>query len=102
MPIVYEVDLEVDRAISEEFDAWLVEHAAAMCALPGFEDATLWQVDDDGGPRVRRVARYVLRDRAALDAYLATHAPRMRADGIARFGDSAFTAVRRVLAPFGG
>jgi hypothetical protein len=39
-----------------------------------------------------------LRDRAALDDYLREHAPRMRAEGIARFGDR-FRAERRVLVP---
>lgn len=43
---------------------------------------------------------YVLRDAAALDAYLHEHAPRMRADGVARFGDR-FRASRRVLRPAG-
>jgi hypothetical protein len=42
--------------------------------------------------------RYRLRDRAALDDYLRDHAPRMRAEGLARFGD-AFRAQRRVMLP---
>lgn len=95
--IVYEVDLEVDNAIADEFDAWLERHARDMCALPGFTGASLWKVDDD--TRVRRVARYTLIDRAALDRYLDEHAPAMRADGVRRFG-TRFAATRRVLAPF--
>ena len=40
---------------------------------------------------------YRLIDEAALQRYLAEHAPRMREEGMRRFGD-AFTATRRVLA----
>ena len=46
--------------------------------------------------RIRRIVQYRLRDRAALDDYLAMHAPRMRAQGIGRFGDRA-TEESRVL-----
>jgi len=40
--------------------------------------------------------QYRLRDAASLADYLREHAPRLRADGVARFGD-AFRAERRVL-----
>jgi hypothetical protein len=41
---------------------------------------------------------YQLRDDAALAIYFEQHAPRLRADGVARFGDG-FRAERRVLRP---
>jgi hypothetical protein len=97
--IVYEVNVDVDADVADAFDAWLIDHVRAMRALPGFEDATLWKVDRTDDGRVSRCARYVLHDRRALDDYLVEHAPRMRADGVERFGN-AFTATRRVLAPF--
>jgi Domain of unknown function (DUF4286) len=40
--------------------------------------------------------QYTLVDAAALDGYLREHAPRLRADGVARFGDG-FRAHRRIL-----
>jgi hypothetical protein len=40
--------------------------------------------------------QYRLIDAAALEAYLRDHAPRLRADGVARFGER-FRAQRRVL-----
>lgn len=49
-----------------------------------------------GPGRVGLCTRYRLADRAAVDAYLRDHAPRLRADGIARFGGR-FHATRRVL-----
>ena len=40
--------------------------------------------------------RYHLESREALEQYLRDHAPRLRADGIARFGER-FRATRRVM-----
>lgn len=67
-----------------------------MLQIEGFRSAEI--LDDASAPegRIRRIVQYRLSDRAALDEYLAVHAPRMRAQGAARFGDR-YTAVRRVL-----
>ena len=95
--MIYEVTLHVRRDIADTFLAWLREHIVRILALPGFEDAELHAVQTDGDDRCWCV-RYRLLDQAALDAYLRDHAARMRADGIARFGD-AFRAERRILLP---
>jgi len=98
--LVYEVNLDVGAAIAGEYRAWLEAHVREMRALPGFVSARVFEVIDgaaaDGG--LHLCVHYVLRDAAALDAYLRDHAPRMRADGVARFGDG-FRASRRVLRP---
>lgn len=98
MEVVYEVSLEVDLALRDEYRLWLEEHVRQMLALPGFLGAEIQEQREPPPPpgRWRYCVPYRLRDRAALDAYLAEHAARMRADGIARFGDS-FTASRRIL-----
>jgi hypothetical protein len=96
--VIYEVNVEVDVAIADAYRMWLREHVTEMVALPGFLDATRYDVLEpnarDG--TVAICVHYRLRDRAALDAYLRDHAPRMRADGVARFGDR-LRATRRVL-----
>ena len=98
--IVYEVNLSVDWAIADAYRAWLAEHVDAMLALPGFIDATRFDVlqSPQQAGRAEFCVQYRLRDAAALDEYLATHAPAMRADGVARFGER-FSATRRVLMP---
>ena len=98
--IVYEVNLEVDVAIAAEYRVWLAEHIAHMLELPGFTGAQTSEVIDPAPAPDRIVfcVQYQLRDAAALDAYLRDHAPRMRADGIARFGERQ-RASRRVLRP---
>lgn len=96
--LIYEVNLDLEAAIAPDYLAWLRPHIAEICALPGFLGASLHEVHEPAAEpgRVALSVRYRLRDRAALDAYLHTHAPRMRADGIRRFG-SRFNASRRVL-----
>ncbi len=98
-PVVYEVNLDIDAAIAGEYRTWLREHIDAMLALPGFVSAQTFDVIEPRAEgRVLVCVQYVLRDITALDAYLRDDAPRMRADGAARFGDR-FSATRRVLVP---
>jgi hypothetical protein len=94
--VVYEVNLEADADIAGPFDTWLRDHIADMLQFEGFRSAEI--LDDPSAPegRIRRIVHYRLRDQAALDDYLAHHAPEMRAQGVARFGDR-FSAGRRVL-----
>jgi Domain of unknown function (DUF4286) len=93
--IVYEVRISVDRAIADDYRAWLDSHIREILTLPGFDRAELLAEDDDQGHRVWTV-RYHLENRVALELYLKDHAPRMRAEGVRRFGDSV-TTTRRVL-----
>ena len=92
--IVYEVRVAVDAEVAPDYRAWLEPHIREILSIDGFSHAELYAEDDAHGHVVWTV-RYQLRDRAALEAYLRDHAPRMRADGEARFGGR-FTASRRV------
>ncbi len=95
--VLYEVNLEADAAIAGPFDTWLRDHIADLLQIDGFRSAEI--LEDASAPpgRVRRIVQYRLRDQAALDAYLREHAPRMRAQGVAKFGER-YGAERRVLA----
>ena len=94
--VVYEVTLRVQPAIAAEYATWLDAHVRQILALPGFTGARVSRQHDAGDDAVVFCCHYGLRDMAALDAYLRDHAPALRSDGIARFGDR-FTASRRVL-----
>lgn len=98
MLLVYEVNLEVDRAIEADYRAWLAAHVGEMLALPGFGAAEIYEVLDPAptAGRIGLSVRYLLSDADALQAYLRDHAPRMRAEGLTRFGDGV-RARRRVL-----
>lgn len=97
--VIYEVTAEIDADIVEDYRAWLRDHVAEILTLPGFVGAQPYQVlepaPEDG--RIGIGVHYQLRDLAALADYLRDHAPRLRADGIARFGNKMRTS-RRVLA----
>ena len=98
MSLVYEVNLEVDAAIAADYRAWLDDHVAQILALPGFTGARIFEVLEPQPPAalVALCVQYTLRGRDDFDAYLREHAPRMRAEGIARFGDR-LRANRRLL-----
>lgn len=101
-PVIYEVTLDVEAAVREAYLAWLRGHVEQMLALPGFTGASLYEQHDPAPDpdRVVFCVQYHLRDRAALDDYLRTHAAGMRADAQQRFGDR-FRARRRILHRFG-
>lgn len=96
--VIYEVNVELDAAIRADYLAWLRVHVEEICALPGFTGAQVFEVTEPAPATGREslCVQYRLLDAAALDAYLREHAPRLRADGVARFGDR-FRAHRRVL-----
>lgn len=100
--VVYEVMLDIDAGILEEYRLWLHRHAQEMVALPGFLHAEIREQQEPppAAGRVVFCVAYRLRNRTALDAYLHDHAARMRAEGIARFGGR-FIASRRVLQVIG-
>ena len=96
--IVYEVNLFVQRAVEDAFRAWLRGHVAEILMLPGFVDARVFEREDPPAAEGEFVlcTHYRLRDADARARYLQELAPRLRADGLARFGGR-FRAERRVL-----
>ncbi|WP_165924855.1 DUF4286 family protein, partial [Lysobacter sp. N42] len=86
--LVYEVCVEIEPSVHDAYRAWLTGHVAEILALPGFLGAETFEVVEpqalDAWPAV--CVQYRLADEAALAAYLCEHAPRLRADGLARFG----------------
>lgn len=93
--VVYEVNPSVPVARADEFRAWILPHIEEILALEGFVGATLLEEGERDG-RQHFVVHYRLRDAAAFARYEAGHAPRLRADGLERFGGE-LRATRRVL-----
>ncbi|MGH8051883.1 MAG: DUF4286 family protein [Arenimonas sp.] len=97
MSIIYEVNVFVQRDIENAYREWLAKHIAEILALPGFIDAQSFDVQQDNqADDIAICVHYRLESQAALDNYFENHAVRLRADGVARFGDR-FRATRRVL-----
>lgn len=96
--VLYEVNLEAEAAIEGPFDTWLRDHIADVLQFDGFLSAEI--LDDQSATtpgRIRRTVQYRLRNQPALETYLREHAPRLRAQGVEKFGER-FTSERRVLA----
>lgn len=95
--IIYEVNLEVDNSVADEYAEWLRGHIAEILTLPGFLSAEwLDDVDLPAEARVRWSIRYRLESEEAMQRYFDEFAEEMRADGMKRFAGR-FEASRRVL-----
>lgn len=95
--VIYEVSVDVDASIRTDYLAWLEGHVAEILALPGFIGADVFEVTEPADADLLRLCmQYELVDADALADYLRDHAPRLRADGIARFG-TRMRAQRRVM-----
>lgn len=96
--VIYAVSLDVDAAVIEGYLVWLRAHMREIVALPGFTGAQLLEQHEPPAEagRVSLRVQYTLRDEQALATYLREHAPRLRAEGEARFGGR-FRATRQVL-----
>ena len=100
-PVVYEVTLDIQADIANEFDAWLTEHIKEMLSIAGFQSAQIYTGTDEHNPHTnnattRRTVSYYLRSQEELESYFHTHAARMRQQGIDKFGDK-FIASRRIV-----
>lgn len=82
--IAYTVICAIEK--KEKADAWLSwlrgGHVRDVMAH-GAESAQI--IQRDGGPPVTFEVRYTFPNRAAYDAYIRDHAPRLREDGLKRF-----------------
>lgn len=96
--IIYEVNLDIDARLRVDYLAWLHAHVGEMLGFDGFQTGVIEEVIEPSAAagRFALCVRYQVRDQASLDDYLALHAPRMRDEGLARFGEG-FRANRRVL-----
>lgn len=73
-----------DPAIARAWLKWLEDgHLADVCAA-GAHHAEAVRLDGEG-PELTYEARYRFASRAAFEAYERDHAPRLRAEGLARF-----------------
>jgi hypothetical protein len=69
-------------ALVDEWLRWLVEEHLADVLAAGASDAEVIELD---GPQRSFEVRYHFPSRAAFEEYERSHAPRLRAEGLARF-----------------
>ena len=93
---IYEVTINVDREIVEQFDSWLAHHVGEMLQISGISHAEVYEQEEDDQGRARRIMHYYFASDADLEQYLSEQAESMRQSAIDRF-EGRFEAVRRVL-----
>lgn len=91
--ILYEVSIIVERAIRADYLKWLNMHIKEMTEIDGIISGCAF-INTENENEI--VCHYTMRDRAAMTAYLAGPAQKMRTDGTNRFGTQ-FSAKRRIL-----
>jgi hypothetical protein len=84
-----------DFATRDRYLAWLAGGHVQEVVAGGALSAAVVRIDDPCPPYVCE-ARYLFPDAETLELYLRDHAPRLRAQGLALFGDSGVTFQRSV------
>ena len=85
---IYNVTVNIDESIHDEWLKWIKEHIPQVLATGKFEKATLTKVlveEDMGG--LTYSIQYKSYSREALDAYYRDDADKLRNDGLKRFAD---------------
>ncbi|MDI9818156.1 MULTISPECIES: DUF4286 family protein [unclassified Legionella] len=94
--LIYEVNLEINSAIFDDYLAWLGPHIQEILKYEGFVKADLlFNHDIEEGIRKITVA-YYLQDEDSYHHYLDHHAVKMRADA-GKWFNGQFKATRRLL-----
>lgn len=86
--IIYNVTVNVDESIHEEWLNWIKEHIPQVLATGKFTEAKLTKVLDEeemGGSTYS--IQYRAKSRADLDAYYRNNAEKLRQDRLIRFKD---------------
>ena len=98
--VLYEVNLEVSKSISKEYEKWLHQHIADLLKLRGFISAKWFKnkfATDSN--KMSWTVHYNIRSEMDLEHYFENEATKMRAEAIEKFGDR-FVANRRILTLF--
>ena len=100
--IDYEVNLQIDAAIYDEFKVWLASHIEEVLSINGFKKAHLYEENSipadkkNDKDRCKITIRYELDTLANLQEYFKNHASLMRQKTEEKYGGK-FEASRRVL-----
>ncbi|WP_460220156.1 DUF4286 family protein [Psychroserpens sp. MEBiC05023] len=85
---IYNVTVNVDDTIHDEWLLWIKEHIPQVLATGKFEKATLSKVlvEEEMGGQTYSI-QYRSYSREALDAYYKEDAEQLRTDGLKKFAD---------------
>ena len=85
--IIYNVTLNIDKSIHNEWLVWIKEHIPQVLATGKFKEAKLTKVLVEDIETDTYSVQYRAHSREALDSYYEEHAEELRQDGLQRFSD---------------
>lgn len=85
--IIYNVTVNIDKSINQEWLVWIKEHIPQVLATGKFIEAKLTKVLVADQETDTYSIQFRAHNREALDAYYAQDAERLRKDGLQRFAD---------------
>ncbi|TBV25150.1 DUF4286 domain-containing protein [Meridianimaribacter sp. CL38] len=86
--IIYNVTVNIDKSIHEEWLNWIKNHIALVLATGHFTEAKLTKVliEEEMGGTTYSI-QYRAKSRTDLEDYYNNHADALRQDGLKRFAD---------------
>lgn len=86
--IIYNVTVNLDQSVHNEWLSWIKEHIPQVLATGKFTEAKLTKVlvDEEMGG-VTYSVQYRAKSREALEAYYEEDALKLRAEGLSKFAD---------------
>ncbi|MBF8151221.1 DUF4286 family protein [Winogradskyella sp. F6397] len=85
--IIYNVTLNIDKSIHNEWLEWIKEHIPQVLATGKFKEAKLTKVLVEDDEADTYSIQFRAHSREALNSYYAEHAERLKQVGLQRFGD---------------
>ncbi|MFD1017209.1 DUF4286 family protein [Winogradskyella rapida] len=85
--IIYNVTLNIDKTITNEWLEWVKEHIPQVLATGKFKEAKLTKVLVEDPESDTYSIQFRALSREALEAYYANDAERLKQIGLQRFGD---------------
>lgn len=95
--LIYEVNLQLDIDIYNNYLIWLKPHIQQILNLPGFIKAFLLLEQNITNQATKHITvQYHVESQEHLDNYLKNYSLQMRNDGLTKFKQK-FTATRRIF-----
>lgn len=91
--VVYEITIDLDSSIYEDFLLWNQGQMVELIALPGFKKAVVYTEKDTP---YRLSVQYHLKNMDALEHYATHHVPKLRAEAEKRY-PGLFKAKKRIM-----
>ena len=85
--IIYNVTINVDKSVKDEWLVWIKEHIPQVLATGKFKEAKLTKVLVEDPEADTYSVQYRAHSKEALKAYYEEDAERLRRDGLKRFAD---------------